>query len=75
MTWPDTFIFIFLDVMLYSILTVINLIQISPADICVYIYIYIKTKISLQETLEKFNKKKSKKITVNDLQHEIRNIK
>ena len=71
MTWPDTFIFIFLDVMLYSILTVINLIQISPADI----YIYIKTKISLQETLEKFNKKKSKKITVNDLQHEIRNIK
>ena len=42
---------------------------------CIYIYIYIKTKISLQETLEKFNKKKSKKITVNDLQHEIRNIK
>ena len=67
MTWPDTFIFIFLDVMLYSILTVINLIQISPADIYIYIYIYIKTKISLQETLEKFNKKKSKKITVNDL--------
>ena len=35
----------------------------------------IKTKISLDETLERFNKKKSKEITVNDLQHEIANIK
>ena len=35
----------------------------------------IKTKISLGETLERFNKKKSKEITVNDLQHEITNIK
>ena len=35
----------------------------------------IKTKISLDETLERFNKKKSKEITVNDLQHEITNIK
>ena len=31
----------------------------------------MKSKISLVETLEKFNKKKSKEITVNDLQHEI----
>ena len=35
----------------------------------------IKTKRSLDETLERFNKKKSKEITVNDLQHEIVNIK
>ena len=38
-------------------------------------YKRIKTKISLGETLERFNKKKSKEITVNDLQHEIANIK
>ena len=38
-------------------------------------YKRIKTKISLGETLERFNKKKSKEITVNDLQHEITNIK
>ena len=35
----------------------------------------MKSKISLVETLEKFNKKKSKEITVNDLQHEITIIK
>ena len=29
----------------------------------------------LDETLERFNKKKSKEITVNNLQHEITNIK
>ena len=31
----------------------------------------IKSKISLDATLERFNKRKSKKINVNDLQHEI----
>ena len=35
----------------------------------------IKSKISLDATLERFNKKKSKKINVNDLQHEITIIK
>ena len=35
----------------------------------------IKSKIDLDETLERFNKKKSKEITVNDLQHEIHVIK
>ena len=34
-----------------------------------------KSKISLDETLERFNKKKSREITVNDLQHEITIIK
>ena len=34
-----------------------------------------KTKIGLDETLEIFNKKKSKEVTINDLQHEIGNIK
>ena len=33
-----------------------------------------KTKIGLDETLEIFNKKKSKEVTINDLQHEIGNI-
>ena len=31
----------------------------------------LKSTISLEETLERFNKKKSKELTVNDLQHEI----
>ena len=35
----------------------------------------MKSKISLDETLERFNKKKSKEITVNDLQYEITIIK
>ena len=35
----------------------------------------MKSKISLDETLERFNKKKSKEITVNYLQHEITVIK
>ena len=35
----------------------------------------MKAKISLDETLERFNKKKSKEITVNYLQHEITIIK
>ena len=35
----------------------------------------IKTKISLDETLERFNEKKFKEITITDLQHEIANIK
>ena len=35
----------------------------------------MKSKISLNETLERFNKKKFKEITVNDLQHEITIIK
>jgi hypothetical protein len=35
----------------------------------------VKTKISLDETLERFSKQKSKAITVSDLQHEISNIK
>ena len=34
-----------------------------------------KSKISLDETLERFNKKKSKELTVNELQHEIAIIK
>ena len=34
-----------------------------------------KSKISLDETLERFNKKKSKEISFNDLQHEITIIK
>ena len=34
-----------------------------------------KTKIGLDETLEIFNKKKSKEVIINDLQHEIGNIK
>ena len=35
----------------------------------------MKAKISLDETLERFNKKKSKDITINDSQHEITIIK
>ena len=35
----------------------------------------MKLKISLNETLERFNKKKSREITVNDLQYEITIIK
>ena len=35
----------------------------------------LKSKISLDETLERFNKKKSREITINDLQHEITIIK
>ena len=35
----------------------------------------MKAKISFDETLERFNKKKSKEITINDLQHEITIIK
>ena len=35
----------------------------------------MKSKISLNETLERFNKKKSREITVNDLQYEITIIK
>ena len=35
----------------------------------------MKSKISLDETLERFNKKKSKEIIVNDLQYEITIIK
>ena len=31
----------------------------------------MKAKISFDETLKRFNKKKFKEITVNDLQHEI----
>ena len=34
-----------------------------------------KSTISFEETLEKFNKKKSKDLTVNDLQHEINIVK
>ena len=34
-----------------------------------------KSTISFEETLERFNKKKSKKLTVNDLQHEINIVK
>ena len=33
----------------------------------------LKSTISFEETLERFNKKKSKDLTVNDLQHETRN--
>jgi hypothetical protein len=35
----------------------------------------VKTKISLDETLERFSKQKFKAITISDLQHEISNIK
>ena len=35
----------------------------------------LKSMISFEETLERFNKKKSKKLTVNDLQHEITVVK
>jgi FtsZ-binding cell division protein ZapB len=35
----------------------------------------VKPKISLDETLERFSKQKSKVITISDLQHEISNIK
>ena len=35
----------------------------------------MKSKISLNEILERFNKKKFREITVNDLQHEITIIK
>ena len=31
----------------------------------------LKSTISFEETLERFNKKKSKDLTINDLQHEI----
>ena len=31
----------------------------------------LKSTISFEETLDRFNKKKSKELTVNDLQHEI----
>jgi predicted nucleic acid-binding Zn-ribbon protein len=34
-----------------------------------------KSKISLDETLERFSKQKSKVVTISDLQHEISNIK
>ena len=35
----------------------------------------LKSTISFEETLERFNKKKSKDLTVNDLQHEITVVK
>ena len=35
----------------------------------------LKSMISFEETLERFNKKKSKELTVNDLEHEITIIK
>ena len=35
----------------------------------------LKSTISFEETLERFNKKKSKELTVNDLQHEINVVK
>ena len=35
----------------------------------------MKSKITFEETLEIFNKKKSKELTVNDLQHEITVVK
>jgi regulator of replication initiation timing len=34
-----------------------------------------KSKISLDETLKRFSKQKSKVVTISDLQHEISNIK
>ena len=34
-----------------------------------------KTTISFEETLERFNKKNSKDLTINDLQHEINIVK
>jgi hypothetical protein len=36
---------------------------------------FSKSRISLEETLERFSKQKSKVITISDLQHEISNIK
>ena len=35
----------------------------------------LKSTISFEETLERFNKKKSKDLTINDLQHEITTVK
>ena len=35
----------------------------------------LKSTISFEETLERFNKKKSKDLTVSDLQHEITIVK
>ena len=35
----------------------------------------LKSNISFEETLERFNKKKSKELTINDLQHEISVVK
>ena len=35
----------------------------------------LKATISFEETLERFNKKKSKELTVNDLQYEITVVK
>ena len=35
----------------------------------------LKSTVSFEETLERFNKKKSKDLTVNDLQHEITIVK
>ena len=35
----------------------------------------LKSTISFEETLERFNKKKSKNLIVNDLQHEITIVK
>ena len=35
----------------------------------------LKSTINFEETLERFNKKKSKDLTVNDLQHEINVVK
>ena len=35
----------------------------------------LKSTISFEETLERFNKKESKDLTVNDLQHEITIVK
>jgi hypothetical protein len=35
----------------------------------------LKSKISLDETLERFSKQNSKVVTISDLQHEISNIK
>ena len=35
----------------------------------------LKSTISFEETLERFNKKKSKDLTVSDLQHEITVVK
>ena len=35
----------------------------------------LKSTLSFEETLERFNKKKSKELTVNDLQHEINVVK
>ena len=35
----------------------------------------LKSTISFEETLERFNKEKSKELTINDLQHEINVVK